>query len=513
MSNSTKLTLEPNIIAPYDKLLREWENYTIAFMGSGRGAGKSQAASKGGIVKVLQNSSFRIALIRSENTRLEQGIFTLVRMRAHEIDSKAAGLFSKHFEILDTKIKNRSTGEDVVFNYGLRSANSTSLESKKGKVKGLEKINLAIIEECQDIKDWEVIKTLIDTCIREKDFKIWFLFNPPKERDHWLYKEFYELVPGEFEGYDQLKPKEQERVLYLWSDYTQNPHLNEETVNRYAGYKHSANPDDYYHDILGLVPAASRSNAIVKRTHKSSWRDDNDNSYTLNHPFVKRMLDMEGFWWAAFDGGEHTNRKACVLGYHVKNLDRDICIKEFANLSDTHDLREVAMQAKEWLQLNQIFADVKLFGDPAIHNDGVCHLIESVFDKKLNTMQHFKSSTNPILREIYQNRKKKRLARIGTDMFELRSDNKPAIIVLKDNCKKLYAGLFEGIYRYELGNDGEPSDDIEQFTTGEYKHLTDICDALTYYLLAVRPFTSKERQAEQDKQNRVLYNQARLGWS
>lgn len=485
--------LKPNIIPPYDRLLKEWDNYFMAFLDSGRGSGKSQAATKGAISKLLQNSRFKTALIRSENTRLEQGIFTLFRMRAHEIDAKSDGQFGQFFEILDTKIKNRQTGDDVVFNYGLKSSQSTSLESKKGKVKGLERINLAIIEECQDIKDWEVVKTLIDTCIREKDFKIWFLFNPPKERDHWLYRQFYELIPSEFEGYDKLKPKEQDRVLYLHSDYSQNPHLNEETIKRYQGYKLSPNPDDYYHDILGLVPAQSKGRAIVKRTHKSSWRDDNDNVYTYKHPFINRSLDSEGFWWAAFDGGEHTNRKACVLGYHVKNYDRDICIKEFVNLSDTHDLREVAMQVKEWLQANQIFADLKLFGDPAIQNDGVAHLIEIALGSKLNTMQHFKDSTNPMLREIYQLRKKKRLARIGTDMFELRSDNKPAIIVIKDQCPKLYAGLFEGTYRYELDSRGEPSDDIEQFKQGGYKHLTDICDALTYYLLATRPFTAKEK--------------------
>lgn len=497
------IEIQPNIIKPYNQLLKNWNDYMMAFLSSGRGSGKSQAATKAGICKLMENPVFKIALIRSESTRLEQGIFTLFRMRAQEIDSKSAGIFSKHFEILDTKIKNRMSSDDVVFNYGLKSSQSTSLESKKGKVKGLERINLAIIEECQDIKDWEVIKTLIDTCIREKDFKIWFLFNPPKERDHWLYRFFYDLIPSDYEGYDELKPKEQDRVLFLFSDYTQNPHLNEETKKRYASYKTSANSDDYYHDILGLVPAASNSNAIVKRYHKASWRDENDKPYHFNHPFVNRSLDMEGYWFASFDGGEHTNRKACILGYHVNSLNRDICIKEFVNLADTHDLKEVAMQVKEWLEVNQIIGDLQLFGDPVIFNDGVAHLIESVFDKKLNTMQSFKSSTNPMLREIYQNRKKKRLGRLGTDMYEIRSDNKPAFIILKDQCPKLYSGLFEGIYRYELNNNGEPTDDIEQLKTGEYKHLTDICDAYTYYLLATRPFPQTETQ---NKNYRAVHN-------
>ena len=97
-------------------------------------------------------------------------------------------------------------------------------------------------------------------------------------------------------------------------------------------------------------------------------------------------------------------------------------------------------------------------------------------------------------------------------MFELRSDNKPAVIILKDQCPKLYSGLFEGIYRYELNNNNEPTDDIEQLKSGEYKHLTDICDALTYFLLATRPFTHKDKMAEHNKQNSIRYNRANSGW-
>lgn len=502
------INVKLNIVPPYEQLLTKWNDYYMAFLGSGRATGKSESATRAGVGKHLSNDKFTIALLRSESTRLEQGIFKLFRIKAEEINDKTEGLYSKLYEVLDTKIKNKRLGNDVIFNYGLKSSQSTSLESKKGKVKGLEKINLAIIEEAQDIKDFEIIKTLIDTCIREKDFKIWFLFNPPKERDHWLYQYFYDLEASDYEGYDYLKPKEQPNVLFLSSDYTQNPHLNAQTIERFNSYKNSPNPDDYYHDILGLVPRDAGGRRIVKRFHNSSYKDENNNIYHLKHPFINRMFDLEGYLFASFDGGEHTNRKACVLGYHVERYRRDIILKEFYNLADTDDLREVALQVREYIESQGWLYNLKLYGDPTIFTDGVHHLIENIFDKKLNTMQHFKDSqSNAMLREIYQNRKKKRLARLNTEMYDIRSDNKPAIILLKDTCNKLYKGFIEGMYRYDINSNNEPIDSIEQFKDGEYKHLTDICDAYTYYLLAERPFTLKE-----NTERKKDYRSAGSGW-
>ena len=253
-------------------------------------------------------------------------------------------------------------------------------------------------------------------------------------------------------------------------------------------------PPDVWEQEYEAKFITTTSNVIVKRSHKASWRDDSDIPYTINDTWIRQQL-TEGFYFACFDGGMHTTHSAGLLGYHNKRYRRDILLKEFFNINKNDNLREIAMQVNEFcFEHNLNTSELKLFGDPAIKTYGDEVFIEQVLNKKVNLLDDFKGSDDSDKRAIFANRKTKRLTVLNTEIFSLRSDNKPAIIVLKETdktnphsfgCPNIWQGIFAGKYRYEIKDVRGRSiitEDIEQIPP-----ITDICDAYTYYLLADRP--------------------------
>jgi PBSX family phage terminase large subunit len=494
------LTIKPNLSPAFKPLFSDYKECCII---GGRAKGATQACSKFVSSSLIVNPNLRAVIIRNEANKIEESIFLPIKQRLIEIDRKTNGLVTNQFLLQDVAVKNKKTNQNSIFLKGVRASTAEDTDV----FKGLEDLDIAVIEEAQQIRSGVAIQKLLDTGIRFENFKLIILANTPDTKDHWIIKKYFELKNACVEGYYQLAPKKLKNTIQIIASYKDNPYLAPEAIEQYESYE-KKDPHWFYSQILGLVPKDSGSRSICKRTHKASWRDSDDIEYTLTHPFIEQSQEEEGYYFISFDGGEHTNRKAAVLGYHVDRYNRDILLKEFYNHLDNHDLREVAMQVREYIELKGIKGEIKIYGDPAIFHDGVHSLIEGVFPGKyLNCLEHFRKSTNKMLVEIYQNRKKKRLARLSTDIFNIASDNKPQIIIIKNECKKLYSGFFDGLYRYELNTKNEATDEIEQFKDGEYKHLTDICDAYTYYLLAERPFTMAEKE-----EKKIDYSKYGSGW-
>ena len=262
---------------------------------------------------------------------------------------------------------------------------------------------------------------------------------------------------------------------------------------------------------------AGLSFSIIKRTFKESWRDNNDVPYTIEHDWIQKQLNDKGYYFIAFDGGMHTTHSAAILGYHNERFDRDILLKEFYNEHSHEDLREVSMKVKEFCEHNRInYLKARLYADPAVKTYGDDEHITTVLDNYVNTLEHLTESENPRLKGFYTNRKEKRLQRLATDVYTMRSDNKPAFIILKDKpssefgygCPFLYQGIFEGQYRRQvkdIGGKPQVTKELEQNPP-----LTDICDAYSYYVLAERPivFNANDNLEE----DRASMRAASSGW-
>ena len=249
-------------------------------------------------------------------------------------------------------------------------------------------------------------------------------------------------------------------------------------------------PDVWEQEYLAQFTTVT-SNVIVKRSFKESWRDEEDQEFTIDHPWIQKQLQSDGFWFISFDGGMHTTHSAAVLGYHNKQLKRDILIKEFYNRSKNDGIREVALQAVEWMHgCNVPFNNLRLFGDPALRTYGDHLYIEQAFNQKPDLLDSLRESDDNNLRALFMNRKTHRLTTLSIEMFSLRSDNKPSIIVLKsdrDNfgCPQIWDGLFNGQYRYavkDISGRSIITSDLEQMPP-----ITDLCDAYSYFLLINRP--------------------------
>lgn len=238
--------------------------------------------------------------------------------------------------------------------------------------------------------------------------------------------------------------------------------------------------------------------AICQGVKNDVWRDDKDISYTIEHDWIRKQLADEGYYFVAFDGGMETTHSAAVLGYRNNRYSRDIILKEFFNRLPHERIRSIAIQVQDFCQYHNInFADIRLYGDPALIVYGDDSVIQSVLNKKVNCLEHLKNSDDSNLRNIWSNRKTNRLNRISEEITMIKSDNKPAVIILKDGnprdsmafgCPNIYKGLVEGMFRFEVV-DGVKTKDLEQIAP-----ITDLCDAYTYYILATRPKISRSEK-------------------
>lgn len=236
---------------------------------------------------------------------------------------------------------------------------------------------------------------------------------------------------------------------------------------------------------------AGDSFAICQGQTNDSWRDKKDIPYSIEHDWIQKQLNDEGYYFVAFDGGMQTTHSAAVLGFRNLRYSRDILLKEFFNRLPHERIKSIAIQVQDFCTHHSInISDLRLFGDPALTVYGDDNVIQGVLNKKVNCLQSLKESESGDIRNIWANRKTNRLNRLAEEMTTTKSDNKPAVILLKNGtpgatfsygCPNIYQGLFEGMFRFEVVN-GIRTNDIEQVPP-----ITDLCDAYSYYLLATRP--------------------------
>lgn len=471
----------------------------VVVLMSGRGSGKSISASKCVVNRLLSKPNARGILMRDEATRVRNSILNDVKNIAHQVDDATNGMFSKFYSVQENRIKNVITGEDAVFTIGLKNTNN----EQTAKLKSLSNIDFIVIEEAEDIRNESAVKKLMDTLIRFPDALILFILNTP-EKEHWIIQKYFGLEKAEYAGYWRPVPKKLNNVHYFLSNFEDNEKLIDAAKEQYREYGNPQSPNYdlhwYCNQILGLVPESSLSRSIVTRFTKDAWRDFDDVPYTIEHGWIRSQLSEKGKFVVSFDGGMHTTHSAAVLHYNVNRYNRDILLKEFWNQSSHEDIREVALQVKEFCVHHDIsLEDLEIIGDPALKTYGDHEFIKDILGKYPDMLEQLEKSDDANERLLFQHRKERRLKRLVTDMYQRCSDNQPQIILLKNTtsdpfdfgCPNIYVGLFEGKYRRaekESMHGKIVVKDLEQI-----KPITDLCDAYTYTILKKRPFSQSER--------------------
>lgn len=247
-----KINYEPDELwKPFYK--GDWDEAVLV---SGRGFGKSWHGANFITLNTLKNFSYRTLLARDVGSSISQSILETVKARFISVDEQTKGLVKHFFEIQESQIKKRKLNESQrelvnIITKGFR----TSRVEQQADLKGFEDMDLAVLEEAQDIRDENRVRTLFDTLKKPGNKKIIMLNTPDLE--HWVIKRYFDYVPTEYKGYFKLIPKKLDRVCIIIGDYTDNPHLDETTAQTYTSYgkpEHYKYDLDYYlSDILGYA--------------------------------------------------------------------------------------------------------------------------------------------------------------------------------------------------------------------------------------------------------------------
>ena len=224
----------------------------------GRGGMKTYEASK----FIAYSSTMkrkRTVVLRDEKELIRESILAEILTRYDTADQ--AGLLSLFYKRLDTGIKDLKTGDMIVFTQGFRA----SSKDKKANLKGVSNIDLAVIEEAEDIRDVNKYNTFVDS-LRKEGALVMIILNTP-DIQHWIVKRFFntELVE---DGYFRLIPKKLPGFVCIQTSFEDNPYLPTHIIRNYRDYgnkdSHLYNPHYYKTAILGLA-SSGRMGQIHKK--------------------------------------------------------------------------------------------------------------------------------------------------------------------------------------------------------------------------------------------------------
>lgn len=203
----------------------------------------------------------RACILRDEKELIRESILNEVLMRYDTANTN--GVLTPHFERLDTGIKDKRSGSMVVFTKGFRASSNT----KSANLKGASDIDIAVIEEAEDIRDEDKFNTFRDSLRKTGCITIVILNTP--DINHWIIKRYFTTVPVKnHDGYFKIVPKKVPGTVVIQTDYTMNPYLPEGVVRRYRAYgdpeSELYNPHHYLTAIMGYATSGKKGQVFKK---------------------------------------------------------------------------------------------------------------------------------------------------------------------------------------------------------------------------------------------------------
>lgn len=277
--NLKQMLIQSGVVPVVDKLLPLWnlpeDTNTVVLIGS-RGGAKTYGVSDL-IAYRSTTDNKRCVILRDEKELVRESILNDILLRYDS--AYQAGVVSNKYQRLDTGIKNKVTNEMVVFTKGFRAS---SLE-KKANLKGASNIDIAVVEEAEDIRDVTKYNTFADS-IRKEGALIIIILNVP-DLQHWIIKRFFnvEAVTDVFDtagkqidGYYKLIPKDLPGFVCIQTNFEDNMFLPPHIVSNYKGYgdpnSHLYNLHYYLTEIKGYA-SSGRKGQILKKVKPMKLAD------------------------------------------------------------------------------------------------------------------------------------------------------------------------------------------------------------------------------------------------
>ncbi len=231
--------------------------HTVVCMG-GRGGGKTYQVSKF-VAFMATVHRKRCAILRDEKSLIKESILNEIWQRFETAD--VGGRLSAFYTKNETELKDKKSGETLIYTKGFRASSN----QKAATLKGSSNLDLAILEEAEDIIDPEKYNTFADS-LRKEGCVIIIMLNTPAV-GHWISRRWFnaELVA---DGYFKLTPKDIPGVVVIQSNYSDNNYLPEHIIANYEGYgnpKHHLYNHHYYMTaILGYASTGRKGQILTK---------------------------------------------------------------------------------------------------------------------------------------------------------------------------------------------------------------------------------------------------------
>lgn len=236
----------------YDVLYNLPADTSIVVLIGGRGGAKTYEASKWTAFQATIKKK-RCVVLRDEKELIRESILNEILLRYDTANE--SGALSRFYQRLDTGIKDMATSEMRIYTQGFRA----SEKGKKANLKSISNIDIAIIEEAEDIRDEDKFNTFSDG-IRKEGAIIVIILNTP-DITHWVIKRYFTLQKIE-DGYYDIIPKQLPGFICIKTSYKDNPYLPDRVIEAYRNYgdrsSHTYNKHYHLTAILGYASTGRR---------------------------------------------------------------------------------------------------------------------------------------------------------------------------------------------------------------------------------------------------------------
>jgi len=201
----------------------------------------------------------RIVILRDEKALIKESILNEIWSRYDKANIN--GALDAECVKNETELKDIKTGKTLIYTKGFRASDL----QKKANLKGPSDIDIAIIEEGEDIRDKTKYDTFVDG-LRKEGCIVIIMLNTP-DIQHFLVKRFFNLEQVE-DGYFKLIPKNIPGFIAIQTSYKDNPHLPAHIISRYEGYgdpnHHLYDKHYYLTSILGYASTGRKGQIFSK---------------------------------------------------------------------------------------------------------------------------------------------------------------------------------------------------------------------------------------------------------
>lgn len=240
---------------------------TVVCIG-GRGGAKTYEVSKFIAFSATVRKK-RCVVLRDEQSKIRQSILNEILLR-YDTANEYGGL-DKFYQKQETGIKDKKTSQDLVFTMGFRMSSN----EKRAGLKSVSDVDIAVIEEAEDIRDVSKFNSFADS-IRKQGYLIIIILNTP-DIHHWIIQRYFTYEPVGEDGYFRIIPKKIPGFVCVQTSFEDN--ANNLPANKVAEYRGYGDPNHhlydlhhYYTDILGYA-STGRKGQVFKKVKRVSLEE------------------------------------------------------------------------------------------------------------------------------------------------------------------------------------------------------------------------------------------------